>query len=283
MKKLFIKSISLFFKTILAVSLIFTLTILSATYYLYSEYVLATKTLTSKPLTTCGTPLSKESVPATLIAGILAQEDHLFFYHHGFNWSEVEESIRANLKEKRIVRGASTIDMQVASLCYLSDVKSPWMKKFREIILTKLINDSYSKTEIMRAYLTIAPLIEHSSKTGFERAAWYYFNKPIKELTLDEERALILALRNKERLNPHVLEKRNYMSKYYQISVETSEKKLPAILNQNKNYILKNLYYAYFPELELEEPLLSSENNEPIIDATNLTSNKQKPDGKTLQ
>lgn len=232
-------TISLFITTVLAISI----------GVLFYEYSSAKTTIENNPLEKCGHPLKSNSVPVSIIAGIMAQEDHLFFQHAGFNWNEVEESVKKNLEKGHIVRGASTIDMQVASLCYLKDINSRWLQKFKEVFYTRIINARFSKHEIMRAYLTIVPLIEKSDKGGFPAAARYYFGKELSALNYDEIWGLILTLRSRDSLNPHALKKRNAPSKLAIHTLISVQPKQIIIYKTFKDFILKQLVFTYDDDL----------------------------------
>jgi len=177
--------------------------------YTFYETLNAYHRIQNKPLTHCGYQLSKNSVPITLIAGILAQEDNAFFQHNGVDWRQAWYSLKENFRHWRILSGASTIDMQVASLCYLEDDTSwRWFKKLRQTLYALIINDYYDKQAILRTYLTKAPLIDkNGSIGGFEKAAHYYYQKSLSKLNLNEQWGLILTLRNRAQLNPHAIKK----------------------------------------------------------------------------
>ena len=153
------------------------------------------------PLPECGHALAKRSIPLTLAAAVIAQEDHSFLNHKGINWREVKQAFWVNLQLGRIAYGASTLDMQVASLCYLKKKKlNPWMEKVFELAAVYILSKRYSKEEILRAYLTIAPFADNTR--GFEAASQLYFNKKLMELDFEQEWSLVLALRNKDSLSP---------------------------------------------------------------------------------
>ncbi len=176
--------------------------------YIFYEFIHASATINKKPLSICGCKLAKNSIPVMLIAGILAQEDDLFLHHRGVNWRQAWHSLKENISSRRVVTGASTIDMQVAALCYLNHRNSSrWIRKFRQVIYALLMNRYYRKEDILKAYIAAAPLIEGSNTLGFQSAAEYYYRKPLKKLDLDEQWGLILALRNRDKLNPDAIKR----------------------------------------------------------------------------
>lgn len=159
--------------------------------------------LATKPMTACGKKLAIGAVPMSLGSAILSQEDAAFFYHRGVNFKEVFRSLKYNLYRGKIIRGASTIEMQLASLCYFPEkTLSPFHRKIREFIYAPLIDLFYSKADVLRAYLTSVPLLADSKEKGFQVASDYYFRKSLGKLTPDEEWALVLTLRSARLLNP---------------------------------------------------------------------------------
>ena len=210
-----------------------------------------------QPLSQCGYQLERRSVPVTLVAAIIAQEDHGFLNHGGVNWREVWQAFVTNLRLGRSAYGASTIDMQVASLCYLKKRNlSKWVEKAYELLLVPIIAKRYSKKDILQAYLTIAPLSldinGNSESSGFEFAARLYFKKELAKLSYDEEWRLVLTLRNLKTLNPtktvnadslpKIISRQWLSAKWRQTQTLKWQKKLllafPYI--RNKNFPLKS-------------------------------------------
>lgn len=149
----------------------------------------------------CGDQLAANSFPLVLAAAVLQQEDQGFFRHDGIDWKAVQYAARENYKAGRVRFGASTIDMQVASICFLKDLElDRWTEKFREFLMVYLFFEQYSKEEILQSYLTAAPLGE--GVFGFENAAEHYFKKSLSELSDEEMWSLVVTLKNREQFNP---------------------------------------------------------------------------------
>src|SRR3990167_2169958 len=79
--------------------------------------------------------ISLSQVSPHIIDAVVAAEDDAFFQHDGFNFEELKNSIKADLKKKRFARGASTITMQVARNLYLTKEKT-MSRKLKEAYLT---------------------------------------------------------------------------------------------------------------------------------------------------
>jgi membrane peptidoglycan carboxypeptidase len=126
-----------------------------------------------------------DQIPAFLRNAVLISEDGAFFGHKGFLLGPIKDSIAANLREKRFVRGASTISMQLVKNLYLNRQKTI-ARKFEEMIITWLMEENrlVSKERMYEIYLNIiewGPLVY-----GAQEAARFYFDKDVADLTLAE-------------------------------------------------------------------------------------------------
>ena len=123
-----------------------------------------------------------------VINATLSVEDKNFYSHNGFDFLRITKAIFENIKNKEIVQGASTISQQYAKNLFLDFDKS-WKRKWKEMWITFDLEYHYSKDEILEGYLNT---INYGDGVyGINNAALYYFNKNVKDLTLEE--ASILA------------------------------------------------------------------------------------------
>jgi monofunctional biosynthetic peptidoglycan transglycosylase len=126
-------------------------------------------------------PLSR--ISQHLINGVVISEDGTFFEHGGVDWYEVRESLERNLEEERVVRGSSTITMQLAKNLFLSTSRDP-LRKLKELVIALRIEKQLSKRRILEIYLN---LIEWGDGIfGAEAASKAYFGKPAQYLTREE-------------------------------------------------------------------------------------------------
>ena len=128
---------------------------------------------------------SLDQISPFLKNAVLISEDGAFFGHKGFLLGPIKESIAANLKEKRFVRGASTISMQLVKNLYLNSQKTI-ARKLEEMIITWLIEENrlVTKERMYEIYLNIiewGPLVY-----GAQEAARFYFDRDVADLTLAE-------------------------------------------------------------------------------------------------
>lgn len=144
----------------------------------------------------------------------VAAEDHRFYSHPGVDPMALARAAWQNLTRKRIVSGASTLTMQVVKDSPESS-RSLSMKVLQFVRALRL-ECRTDKDEVLCAYLNKVPY--GLNLIGAEAAAWRYFGKPARELTLGE--AALLAglpkapaafepLRHPER----ALSRRNYVLK----------------------------------------------------------------------
>jgi monofunctional biosynthetic peptidoglycan transglycosylase len=144
-------------------------------------------------------PLSR--ISRNLINAVLVSEDGTFFEHGGIDWYEVGESWKANWEAKRIVRGSSTITMQLAKNLYLSASRDP-MRKLKELVIALRIEKELTKERIMEIYLNV---IEWGSGIfGAEAAARTYFGKSAAALTREEAARLAAVIPNPRKYQPNV-------------------------------------------------------------------------------
>ncbi len=141
-------------------------------------------------------------IPATMIKAVMTAEDGGFFRHRGFSIQQLIEALADNLRAGRVVRGASTITMQLAKNLYLPKERT-LSRKFEELFITIALEQELSKRRILEIYLNI---IEWGDGIyGLGPASRHYFQKHPSGLT-DEECAFLASIiarpRNRWRPDP---------------------------------------------------------------------------------
>ena len=116
---------------------------------------------------------------------ILSSEDGNFYNHKGFNEKRFGQSIAENYKQKRFVRGGSTISMQLVKNVFLRRNKTI-ARKVEEALIVWLIENNrvVSKSRMYEVYLNIIEL--GPNVFGIGEAAHFYFKKTPAQLTLEE-------------------------------------------------------------------------------------------------
>ena len=85
-------------------------------------------------------------IPKYVLDAIIVAEDGTFYSHAGVDWYEVQESMGRNLKEGKIVRGASTITQQLAKNLYLSTSRT-LSRKLKELMIALILESEVEQKE----------------------------------------------------------------------------------------------------------------------------------------
>lgn len=130
------------------------------------------------------------NISPLLQMAVMQSEDGAFFYHNGFLPECLREALVQDIKERRFVRGGSTISMQLIKNVFLNRNKTI-ARKLEEALIVWLIehNRLTSKERMYEVYLNIVewgPLVY-----GAQEASRYYFDKEAADLNLNE--AIFLA------------------------------------------------------------------------------------------
>jgi penicillin-binding protein 1C len=134
--------------------------------------------------------ISHEEIPDTMRIATVATEDANFYHHIGIDPLAIIRAIKVNLANNGIRQGGSTITQQLARSAFLTRDRT-FARKILEAVFALKIERHYTKDEILDQYLNEVPY--GANAYGVEAAAETFFNKPAKNLTLDEA-ALLAAL-----------------------------------------------------------------------------------------
>lgn len=129
--------------------------------------------------------LSTTEIPSFVANIIVATEDPNFYKHRGIDSHFIGIAIAKNIINKKFVKGASTITMQLAKNLFLNRKKTP-VRKLEEVVLAWLIENPFriSKDRILEIYLNIIEFGENIY--GLSEAARYYFEKKVLDLGITE-------------------------------------------------------------------------------------------------
>ncbi|HGZ69805.1 MAG TPA: penicillin-binding protein, partial [Nitratifractor sp.] len=127
-------------------------------------------------------------IPISVVEGVVAMEDTMFFEHHGVNPDAILRAVIKDIKAGAFVEGGSTITQQLIKNMYLSR-KKKLSRKLKEIILAYKIEQKLSKEEILERYLNI--ISYGNNYLGIKTAADGYFRKPLNELSIKESAMLV--------------------------------------------------------------------------------------------
>ncbi|MGG3640403.1 transglycosylase domain-containing protein [Bacillus gobiensis] len=127
--------------------------------------------------------VSLDEMSPAIINATVAVEDRHFFDHHGFDIKRIAGAAFADFKALAMVQGASTITQQYARNLYLDHDKT-WKRKLNEAFYTIRLEQNYSKEEILEGYLNT--IYYGHGAYGVEAASRFYFDKPAKDLNIEE-------------------------------------------------------------------------------------------------
>lgn len=140
----------------------------------------------------------RDSVPERFRKALLRFEDQRFHYHPGVDPMAVIRAAYQNVKEGRIVSGASTISMQVIRLS--RDEERTFFEKAIEAVLATRLELRESKEGILGLYASHAPF--GGNVVGLDAAAWRYFGKRPDELGWGEAATLAVLPNDPASIHP---------------------------------------------------------------------------------
>ncbi|WP_332878515.1 penicillin-binding protein 1A [Massilia sp. S19_KUP03_FR1] len=135
-----------------------------------------------------------------VIAALIATEDRRFYDHHGVDFKRIGGAMFASLKGD--AQGGSTITQQLARNMFPEEIgrSRNLNRKLKELITALKIESTFSKTEILEAYLNTVPFLYNAF--GIEMAARTYFDKPAAQLDVLESATLVGMLKGTNYYNP---------------------------------------------------------------------------------
>lgn len=147
------------------------------------EYGKPMRDITIGPSNPNFTPLSQ--ISPNFKNAVLTSEDPSFFTHKGFVQESIRRSFAVNLKEKKFVRGGSTISMQLVKNVFLSRKKT-LARKAEEILIVWLIENNrlISKQRMLEVYCNIIEMGQNVY--GIGEASRHYFGKSPADLNIGE-------------------------------------------------------------------------------------------------
>jgi penicillin-binding protein 1A len=120
----------------------------------------------------------------------VAVEDRRFWEHDGVDFKAIARAFWADVRHKLFVQGGSTITHQFVKNVYVDNTRSI-ARKLKEAILTRQLDQRWSKDRILTEYLNT--IYFGNGAYGIEQAARTYFQHSAAKLTLPEA-ALLAAL-----------------------------------------------------------------------------------------
>lgn len=153
--------------------------------------------------------LDIDQVSPALVRVLLHAEDRRFYEHEGVDWYAVAGTAWSSLWGQRL-RGTSTISMQLVDLLGLGSGRvvgqRSWSAKWEQARLAQQLESSWTKTQILEAYLNRVPF--KGELVGVDAMARVLWQKQAFALTLPEA-ALAVAMLPSPNAQPFVLQQRS--------------------------------------------------------------------------
>ena len=147
--------------------------------------------------------LQLERVPVSLTDALIAIEDRGFYAHHGIAPMAIARAAWVNLRAGGVVQGGSTLTQQLVKNFFLTSERS-LVRKLNEAIMSVLLELHYEKDEILEAYLNEVYLGQDGQRSvhGFGLASYFYFERPLAELRVDQYALLVGLVKGPSYYNP---------------------------------------------------------------------------------
>ena len=196
----------------------------------------------------------RNTTPEKIKECLITFEDKHFYHHWGVNPFAIGRAFYQNVKNKRIVRGGSTLTMQTIRLA--RNESRTFREKLIEMIWATRLEFRASKEEILSMYISHAPF--GGNVVGLDAAAWRYFGHSADDLSWAES-AMLAVLPNapamihlskgrktlldkRNRLLKQLLEKKTIDSSTYELAISEPLPDEPHPLPQIAPYLVSRFY-----------------------------------------
>jgi len=144
-----------------------------------------------------------EDIPLSLIRAVVSIEDERFYRHRGVDPRGIARAALANFQAGGVSQGGSTITQQLAKNMFLRSDRT-LRRKFQEALLSLILEQRYSKDQILEAYLNEIYLGQRSGYAimGVGEAAPAWFGKDVSSLSVAESALLAGAIHSPNRTVP---------------------------------------------------------------------------------
>ncbi len=149
--------------------------------------------------------VSINQVPRHVIYAVLAAEDSRFYQHRGLDPIGILRALYTNLRYASIRQGGSTITQQLAKNYFLTPEKT-FLRKLKELFMSLTMEIMYEKNEILEIYLNEIYLGQKGSDAinGIGEASFFYFDKPVEELSLIEGATIACLIKGPNFYSPYI-------------------------------------------------------------------------------
>ncbi|NVB84754.1 MAG: PBP1A family penicillin-binding protein [Kofleriaceae bacterium] len=140
-----------------------------------------------------------DKIPPIVIDSFIAAEDNGFWTHGGIDYIGMVRAFFTNIKAGKTKQGASTITQQVVKTFLLTPERT-FKRKIQEIILSRRLEKSLTKQEIMTLYVN--QIYFGHGRYGVQEAARFYFGKDIAQVNIGEAAMLGGLVQSPENISP---------------------------------------------------------------------------------
>ncbi len=144
--------------------------------------------------------VSYADIPTNMVNAAVAIEDKRFYDHGGVDWIRTAKGV-INMFTGKDIQGGSTITQQLIKNITTDDEVTV-KRKITEIFRALEFEKNYSKDEILEWYLNYINL--GGGCYGIYSASYYYFGKPVQELSLAECASIVSITNNPSLYNPYL-------------------------------------------------------------------------------
>ncbi|WP_446002097.1 transglycosylase domain-containing protein [Weissella viridescens] len=133
--------------------------------------------------------IKSADIPDRYRQAVVSTEDATFETNNGINSDGVKALVESNIKAlfgHGVGRGGSSITQQLVKLtAFKNDAETTPKRKIQELYLAYHLNKVYSKNQIFEFYVN--KIYEGYNKYGAETISQFYYQKPLKALSLDQQ------------------------------------------------------------------------------------------------
>ncbi|MCW9028573.1 MAG: penicillin-binding protein 1B [Kangiella sp.] len=144
-----------------------------------------------------------EQVPEHLIKALIITEDRDFYEHNGVSPKAIARALWHNITSDGGTQGGSTLTQQLVKNYFLTNERSLW-RKFREAVMSVLLEVHYEKEEILEAYLNEVYFGQDGPRAihGVGLASKFFFDKEVENLTPAQSSLLVAILKGPSVYDP---------------------------------------------------------------------------------
>jgi len=145
------------------------------------------------------TMVEMDQISPLMVKALLAAEDADFYQHKGLDYLGILRAVYNSVRAGRLKGSGSTITQQTVKNILLTQEKT-LARKIKEILLTRQLEERFSKDEILNMYLNT--IYFGHGREGIEEASLFYFGKRALELELHEAATIAGLIQSPERHTP---------------------------------------------------------------------------------